>query len=308
MNINNDIIYSTFDKDFFLEKEIDGFEVTKKLQKIKAIEIDLLRNFDKVCKKHKIKYILWAGTLLGAIRHHGFIPWDDDLDVCLNRQEFEKLLEISKDEFEDPYFFQTYETDRKFFFPYARLRNSNTTGIIKCDYSSNYNNGIYIDIFVLDGFPMNDKEYLCFMKKNDFLLRMVKLFDNKESYDKNIIKNIIKSIIKNLLNRDYFIEKYISNIKKYSISNKIGLVTHGKDLCKKYWCFSQDFYETTCIDYYDIKVSIPKEYDKILSNMYGNYMRLPPVEERGKWHDDSIIFDPDIPYKEYMKKNDVYEK
>ena len=108
--------------------------------------IRIAEDIISLCEKEKIWYELGGGTALGAIRHHGFIPWDDDIDVALSRDDYNKLCEVADKEFSDPYFFQTALTDKNYFVGHARLRNSNTTGIVSflCDHI--YNNGIYIDI------------------------------------------------------------------------------------------------------------------------------------------------------------------
>ena len=135
----------------FLEEEVRcGYRVTEKLKKIWAVELDLLNEFQRVCKKHNIKFTIFGGTLLGAVRHKGFVPWDDDLDVAMTRVEFDKLCRIAETEFDYPYFFQTALTDRRYFFSYARLRNSETTAIISGNGTPDYNNGVYIDIYVLE--------------------------------------------------------------------------------------------------------------------------------------------------------------
>ena len=138
----------------FLEKEVRcGYEVSEKLKKIWAVELDLLNELLDVCKKHGINVQVFAGTLLGAVRHKGFIPWDDDVDVAMSREDFKKLCAVAPDEFKEPYFFQTALNDRKHFFGFGRLRNCLTTGVIRGHESPDYNNGIYIDVFPLDGFP-----------------------------------------------------------------------------------------------------------------------------------------------------------
>ncbi len=139
-----------------LKSEIKcGFNVSEQLKRIQFVQLDLLNELLRVCRKHDIKLSIFAGTMLGAIRHKGFIPWDDDIDVCMNIENFKRLCDIASTEFKDPYYFQTALTDRRFFCAFARLRNSETTGLLTFNYSTEYNNGIFIDIFVMDGIPEN---------------------------------------------------------------------------------------------------------------------------------------------------------
>lgn len=97
----------------FLEEEVRcGYTVTRKMKEVWAVELDLLKEFKRVCNKYDLKYCADGGTLLGAIRHQGFIPWDDDLDIAMLRKDFEKLNEVAPAEFKKPYFWQTEETDK----------------------------------------------------------------------------------------------------------------------------------------------------------------------------------------------------
>ena len=146
-------------KGFLDQESRDGFLVPSKLKRIWAVELDLLCKFDSVCRKYGIKYHVAYGTMLGAVRHKGFIPWDDDLDVWLLRDDFEKLQTVAKEEFKDPYFLQTALSDRKFFTMNPRLRNSRTTAIIRGQESPDFNNGIFIDIYILDGYTSSKVQY-----------------------------------------------------------------------------------------------------------------------------------------------------
>ena len=140
-----------FAASFFDEEEKCGFYITRKRKEVWAIELDLLHEFDQVCKKHGLKYFLDGGTLLGAIRHGGFIPWDDDIDVCMLRAEYDKLLKIAPDAFHHPYFFQHAYTDMFYRRGHAQLRNSKTCGALRDEFLSvKFNQGIFIDIFVFD--------------------------------------------------------------------------------------------------------------------------------------------------------------
>ena len=131
---------------FFLEEERDGYLVSAEMKSLWAVQLDLLYELDRVCRKHGIKYILDFGTLLGAIRHKGYIPWDDDIDVSMLREDYDKLLSVASQEFKEPYFLQTEYSDPGSLRPNAQLRNSRTCGILKMDLVPlhGYNQGIFI--------------------------------------------------------------------------------------------------------------------------------------------------------------------
>ena len=114
--------------------------------------LEIFKAFVAVCEKHHLRYYLIGGTCLGAVRHKGFIPWDDDIDVGLPREDYEKFIQL-QDEFKDtPYFIQTWKSDPKYIYGYAKLRNSNTTYIENFYKHFQFNQGLWIDIFPIDGF------------------------------------------------------------------------------------------------------------------------------------------------------------
>ena len=146
----------------FLDEEVRlDYTVTRKMKEVWAVELDLLVELDRVCKKYDIKYVADCGTLLGAIRHKGFIPWDDDIDVGMLRSEYERLCKIAPFEFKEPYFFQTEETDPTSARGHAQLRNSSTTGILLSEIGTkrSFNQGIFIDIFPFDNVPNDFDKY-----------------------------------------------------------------------------------------------------------------------------------------------------
>ncbi|SCY65027.1 LicD family protein [Butyrivibrio sp. INlla14] len=136
----------------FLEpEERCGYAVTRQSKEIWAVLLDLLNELEKVCQKHDLHFFVDSGTLLGAVREKGFIPWDDDIDVVMLREDYDKLLEIGDSEFKHPYFLQTPYNDEGFLRPHVQLRNSETAAILSNEaLKVPFNQGIFLDIFPVD--------------------------------------------------------------------------------------------------------------------------------------------------------------
>ena len=137
-------------EEFLKEETRNDYTISTDMKKVWAVEIDLLKKIIDVCKKHNLIYWAGFGTLLGAVRHKGMIPWDDDLDIWMPREDYDKLIKLDQEEFGFPYFLQTTENDEDYYCPFARLRNSNTCGLLVSK-KNKCNNGIYIDIIPIDG-------------------------------------------------------------------------------------------------------------------------------------------------------------
>ena len=300
-----------FDNNFYEEEVRCDYKITSVNKKNWAVQLDLLNELLEVCKKHDIKVIVFAGTILGAVRHCGYIPWDDDIDVALDRENYEKLLKVAPSEFKDPYFLQTGINDRRFFLNYARLRNSSTTCIISWNKSEEYNNGMYIDVFVLDGYPENEKDYNHFIKKKERMEWWLKFYGQIEEQTgvRKCIKSVVRFFYKMITNYNASFDKYNDFLQKYSKSSrKIGLMTHGDYFRKRYWLYREELENIVYLNFETLKVPVPANYDAILKRTYGNYMEFPPVEKRGAWHEGYYTMDPDTPYKEYFKKINGNEK
>lgn len=293
-------------KSFFDEEIRCDYLVTKKVKKTWAIELELAKVFLDVCEKHSIKVSAFGGTLLGAIRHNGFIPWDDDMDFCMDRTNYEKFLSVASEEFKHPYFLQNCFTDRQFFFGYCRLRNSETTGLITYNCSKDYNNGIYIDIFVLDGYLENEKKVKKQIRSRNIRSSILAQYYQKKK--QSIIKRAISSFFRNtyckLVSYEKNVEKYNSVLSKFTNkTNRLSLMTHSFNFYSKYWVSKSDFDHIIQHKFENITIPIFENYDCILKRTYGNYLDFPPILERGKWHDGTLTIDPDIPYKEYIEKH-----
>lgn len=299
----------TCPKGFIKDEERCEYNVTTELKKIWAVELDLYQKFAETCDKYDIKYFAWAGTLLGAIRHKGFIPWDDDFDIGLLREDYEKLLKIAPKEFSYPYFLQNMYSDKKFFCAYSRFRNSETTGVITGTDSPDYNNGIYIDVFVLDGKPSDENELKKWYKKRERVTFLINHYESNFEYASGIKKKIhymIKAFVKTFYSYDRLCEKYNKVIQKFNKKSKsVGLMTHSFDFIHKYYCTKDSLDKIVTLPFEYSTIKVPKNYDDPLNNMYGNYMEFPPVSKRGIWHEGQITFDPDTPYKEFLEKKHI---
>ena len=141
---------SILGEDFFAEEVRCEYLVTEKMKKIWAVIIDLYLEFARICDKYSLNYYGYGGTILGAIRHEGFIPWDDDLDVCMPRADYDKFLAIASKELSEPYFIQTPQTDPGYYKTIARLMNKNTTYASRAFLHSGMAHGCILDILPLD--------------------------------------------------------------------------------------------------------------------------------------------------------------
>ena len=185
--------------DGFLNEEVRcEYTVTSSIKAVWAVELDLYNELRRVCDKYNLMLLASGGTILGAARHSGFIPWDDDMDFTMSRKDYIKLCEVAKTEFQSPYFWQTEETDAKSCRGHGQLRNSNTTAILDKEKNiCKFNQGIFIDVFPLDNVPDDDDV------RHDYLKTIYTYIHKVEKYRELYmginkskgIKKIIKALI-----------------------------------------------------------------------------------------------------------------
>lgn len=277
------------------------YEVSQNMKKVWAIELDLYRKFAKVCQENNLTYFTDGGTTLGAIRHKGFIPWDDDFDVCMPRNAYEQLKKLSN-KFEKPYFLQNAYTDQEYGYSFMRLRNGNTTVVVPPFNYCRFNQGIYIDIFPLD--KVTKEDYLPRRKKiNDLIMKnstyMRRNYPNKSERDTALMEQYFDRLSNPISIFDE-IEKLAMQDEDKETEYISLLVSTLYDASKKIWPkkIFDDYVEKK---FESIKVRVPIGYDEQLHIYFGEYMKYPPLAQRGKWH--NIQYYPDIPYQEYYHEN-----
>lgn len=283
------------DSSFYAEEIRSGFLITEKQKKIWAVQLQLLKEFDSVCQKHHLTWFADYGTLLGAVRHKGFIPWDTDIDVSMFRDDYMKLLSIASDEFHEPYFFQNAYTDI-LVLPFSKLRNSNTTSICFPDLKG-YNQGISIDIFPMDDVPAdNDSSLLEIQRELWMSIRypseIQKALEINASF---LFDTAAMNELLNLSLSQRMLEFELFNLQHFGESEYVNFLVDS--ICnttfgvKREWCERLVYLPFECLS-----IPAPKEYEQVLTKRYGNWHEYVQYELEY----DEIILDPDVPYTQYI--------
>jgi lipopolysaccharide cholinephosphotransferase len=262
------------------------------IKDIQKVQLEILLEFDRICKKNNIKYQLFAGTLLGAIRHKGFIPWDDDIDVCLLRKDYNRFISLCKLDLDSKYFLQTHETDRNYIMQFAKIRKNNTKFVERGTSKCNIHKGIYIDVFPMDN-VIPDKFIGKVQQKILYIIGRINLSRVKthciyakrpiEKYLSFIMHYLLKIVPKSWTDR---LQTRIACMFENQETKYITHLTNGAsyDRYIRYMVEKNDFENIIKVEFEGYKFPVPKNYHKILTNIFGNYKKLPPVDKRNSHH------------------------
>lgn len=251
------------------------------LQEIKKIELDMIRYLDDICKKNDIHYYMVGGTLLGAVRHKGFIPWDDDIDIAMPRQDFKKLKEVFNNN-QSYYKLQFYDNTEEYGYPSPKLVDTRTTLI---DYklgNGKEESSIFIDIFLYDGMGrtfLDAKMRYYFLKIFKRAVFLSRRNFKMETFFKTIIF-ALPWLICNIVGVDKLNQIYnFLAARKDFYTEQIVACAAGR--YGKSELFYRDVFEKTIdLQFEDIYLPAPIKYREYLTNLYGDYMKLPPEDKR----------------------------
>ena len=253
------------------------------INELRKIQLNILNNIDDFCKKNKINYWIDCGTLLGAVRHSGYIPWDDDIDVGMLREDYNKFLELYNKK-NKRYKLFAVELNDDYLYQFGKVMDTKTV-LYEPD-ETGIKTAVYVDVFVYDNAPDDDDKLKKMYQKRDFYnkLRIAQMYP--DLYDKsNLMKRVLRFFLNmylKLLPRNYYTKKCVKNSKKYINENtkRVGNFTSEKKIAVDKSVFDS----FTELEFEKKKYPAPIGYKEWLKAFYNDYMKLPPKEKRVSNH------------------------
>lgn len=282
-----------------LEYDCTQIENYEKLRKLQLVQLEILKYIDNFCKNNNIRYSLSGGTLLGAVRHGGFIPWDDDLDICMLRSEYNRFIKLWNKSRHDGFLIQTKENTPAFTQSFIKIRKDHTTFYQEGEIPGKYHMGIFVDIFPIDRIPSGTiARYLFYWR----VIRYQVFVREFIPRDANVLSKVLLKLVF-LLNssktrtrkRDILLKK----ITQYDDNQKLRVV--GIDtLSAMRKTFSSDIWDKlSTIEFEGKPYSCYANWQEYLTNFYGDYMKLPPKEKQ-TWCHHPVILDFEHNYEDII--------
>ncbi|HPJ66362.1 MAG TPA: LicD family protein [Desulfobacteraceae bacterium] len=256
------------------------------LRKLHNLQLKIAIEIKRICDKNGIKYFIIAGTLLGAVRHGGFIPWDDDFDIGILRRDYNKFLEACKSELSDYFYLQTWDTDPEYPFSYGKIRLKGTRIIESFSEKANIHNGIFVDIFPFDNVPNKRVQKLI---QGLAYFSCKRLLWIKKGMGQNMKKNRINAcryylfkILSQFFNYNSIKKFYETTQIRYNDKESNEVVTDGsynyrQESLPKKWLDNLEMIPFETEEFYAFKDRI--DY---LTYFYGDFLKLPPTEKRNR--------------------------
>lgn len=277
----------------------------QQMEQLRRVELDILQKFIEVCEKLHIQYFAVQGTLLGAIRHQGFIPWDDDLDVGMLREDYEIFIRNGQKLLPDHYFIQTHDTDPAYPHGFAKIRNSQTAFVETTCKNLPMNHGIYIDVFPFDFYPDNRLKQAVFEVKKLLLRYRIRCSLYIPADNEPTLKNTLRNILKKISTIIYPSLEHALDAQDQlykSVARGKNVINNGSPWGKRE-CFPKQVLEGFTVKKFEnINIKVPLHFEEYLTHVYGNYMELPPPEKRISHHYTCAV-DFSKAYDQVMQSN-----
>lgn len=270
------------------------------IKKLHERILNILLEFDKVCKEHNLRYCICGGTMIGAVRHGGFIPWDDDLDVSMPRDSYEKLIRHSKEWLPEYLEFVCAENDPKYPLPFGKIQDARTTLIERSHLY--YLGGCYIDIFPFDAYPKSSLKRRLQCMKYHYLKQCLYLVHRDPYKHGHGVSSWMPRIVRKLYTMEGLQRRIRKVLTKYDYATAPYAASYTDGYKKILPKYIIDEYTTYNFEGHPVQGI--KHYDPYLKCMYGDYMTVPPEEDR--WQHNFHYLDLDHPYREYKENNNKY--
>ena len=270
------------------------------LHKIQQEELVVLKEFVRICDKYSINYFAVFGTAIGAVRHHGFIPWDDDIDVAMPRKDYDILLEDVEKEMGDKYRILTPLTDKDYSVNVTKIQKKGTKFVPYHARKSKCERCIDIDIFPLDNMPDDKKKRTRQLRRTWFLNKLLFLrgcgepdipFDGWKNTIATMICKMVHIVLKVCRVSPAFLYRLLEKEEtRYNDQPVEYMNTFRVTMSDRSYISKQEMYPLVKMPFEDMEVYMPKEYDRYLTRLFGDYMTMPPVEKRVNHCPDVLEF------------------
>lgn len=264
-------------------------------------QLELLNWFLRICEEYRLTYFCVCGTALGAVKYKGYIPWDDDVDVALPREDYEKFLQIAPSVLPEHIFLQNHRTDPKFPHLFSKLRNSNTTFIEEGVAHLDMNHGIYIDVFPLDGYPKSKKEQNRLRWKKKTLLWRVYCALKNNGNKKVAVRNACFRLLGCHKRTHKALAKLNRVLSAYPTDQSEIWCNHGNWQGEKEYAPKWQYGKGMKAEFEGLEVIIPEKYDEYLTQKYGDWRADLPKEKQVSHH-IARICDPNKSFVAYQEK------
>lgn len=258
------------------------------LKKVQAMQLDILKDIIRVCELHDIRYFVAYGTLLGTVRHQGPIPWDDDIDICMAREDYEKFASVADKELDSRYELVSMARNLDYPMSLPKVQKKGTRFIDRTFIDAKFKIGVFVDIFVYDYVSDDAAEARKQAKKCNLLDKLMILQISKfpnQGRD-GLLAKVLTVVylaghyVLQLVPRKWLFNAYVKESQKFRGNPTNTMICLDELLGDRTKATVDELFPTVPLSYSGVTVQAPREYDRLLTRQFGDYMQLPPVEAR----------------------------